>query len=498
MRKLLTAVLFGAAFLSQANAKAPVVLMYQQMAAVDQGDDINVQLASEFADMLGKEGRVSPVVWSQTDPEFRRWQDEKLIPAPKENPTTDEVLKVAKTVGAEYVMILSGIKQKSKVFGGLALYRVPNPKPIWTDAKEFEVLVNNLADWESATLTLANSWTSLLGQGAFSKHKPAVVLPENERKLPPANNPPVKDPEPAPPKVRDTQKVLESVRFLLKQGMSREAVVRLRSGIDSDPLDGVLRQELVSLYISLGEKELAADEAQRFADLSLSNREFLLLSVSMWVELGQPMRAQDLLNELRAREGDSARAKVMQGRIYFALDEGAKGMLAFEEAYKESPTAEAAYGIATVAAMRGQEDNLKQALAQKTPKSEDYEALYRWVLQSIDSRLDMIAAQFRDALQYANGRPGTPEATAKAAKNEALCRSISTLIELLAAPEKHAGSHNRRRLAHKLLVQAAGETLEAAQLGDTDLAAEAALNLGEALKQFPLIKEEFRSEVAGK
>lgn len=498
MRRLAALSLLAGALVTHAAAKAPMVVMYQQLAMSDQGDDINVAIASEFADLLAKEGRVEPVVWSDTDPVFRRWIDEKRISVPKENPTTDEILKVAKTVGAEYVMILSGVKQGTKVFGGVALYRVPSPKPIWTEAKEFEVLVNDVADWESATMTLANTWTTTLGQGAFSRHRPAVVLPGPDRKLPPANEPPVKDPEPAPPKVRDTQKVMESVRNLLKLGMSREALVRLRSGIDSDPLDGILRQELVSLLMSLGEKELAADEAQRFADLSLANREFLLLSVSMWVELGQPMRAQDLLNELRAREGDSTRAKIMQGRIYFALDEGPKAMLSFEEAFKEAPSAEAAFGIACVAAMRGQEDYVKQALAQKAPKAEDYESLYRWVLQSIESRNDMLAAQFRDALQYANGRPGTPEATAKAAKIEALCRSIATLVELLAAPEKHAKSHSRRRLAHKLLVQAAGETLEAAQIGDTDLAAEAALNLGEALKQIPLIKEEFRSEIAGK
>ncbi len=497
--RLAPVALFAVLSVPVAGYATPTVIVYQQLAAVEDDRDPNIAVQASMAQQLNEARKVRAVAWGSEDRLFQQWKAAGQAPNSKA-PSITELQTVARAVKADYILVVTGVKSDGAANGGAMLYRPSGARPVWTDTKQFKAQVDGVADWQSAGMTLANTWRILLDQGPF-KGLQASALPADDAPVTPRHDPvqPPVDPKNNDPVLPDKTMVLTSIQALMRQGLVTEAIVSLRRSIDTNPLEPEYRRLLVQLLLARGLRAEAADEAQRFASLSVANREFLLLAAEVWVELGDPSQAQSLLNDLRAREGNTALSQLAQAKVYLALDDMVKAEAAFRESIKLSPSFEAAMGLATLAAMQGNEPQMSQSMAEAGGlKPRDYDNTYRWAMAAIDRRMVTVSDMARDALQHATGRPRTPEAIAKATKLQAIAKGLAGFMRGVQPPSAHQKSHDLRRLAQDLLMQATSELANFASSGDSDMGAEATLSLGEALQYFARIREAMDQEFGGK
>jgi hypothetical protein len=473
----------------------PLVLISQQLAPVEGERDVNVKWADALAESLVQKGKVKPIVWSKTDPTVRQWIDNRTVDF--EDPvTTDGLMTAARKVGATYVIIISGLRAESgSVTGAIMLFRPPSSRPIWTDTKQFEVQ----GSIENTTMTFGSTWAAILSEGQFRGLRtvtPPSTQPPTETKPPIEVKP---DTPVQPPQVADSSRALQQAEDQARKGLIDEAILTLREAIDENPVDPAPRAALVRLYTAAGRHEEAANEAQRLAGLGLDSKGYHLAAAEMWLEIGRPIDAQNALNEHKARAGESPESQVVQGRVWLAQDQLGRANDAFQASADKKVSEDAMLGLAVVAAMQGQEDLAKMQLEECRKLGTSTSLMsYRWAMRAVDQRLDLFSEQFREVMRFATAKPGEPQTLARAAKIESISRSLSALMEGVIPPNNHSASHERRRLAHKLLVQAAAECGTYARSGQEQDGENANLSFGEALRQLPLARESMQREIAGK
>lgn len=486
----LSGIVFGAITLSFAK---PTVIVFQQDAEAVDGIEINIPTSNALVQMLSDEGRVTAVNWASSDPILREWVEKKKISF-SNKPTTDALLNAARSAKAEYVVVLSAVVSDGKTVGALMLYKPGSSKPVWRDTKLMDIKISGKIDRVSAGLTLANTWVSALGSGPFKGYKaerdlPVQPLPKRDplavETVKPKENTPV-------------EQILAKSEQLQQRGLRQEAVIYLRDSIDENPTSPELRRALLNLLILLNETELAQLEASRASEATVGNKQFYLLEAQMKLDMGDASAAQESLNKFLSREGASHETQVIQGRILLKLQQPEKAMAAFTDAIRTKPEINCQLGIALCQAIQGQIEPLKKTIAElPEQKPEEIQANYRWAMQCIDDQYSALAESFREALRSATASPKSGEAIARCAKNEIIAQSLATLVDALKIPKIHNRSQERRSLAHKLLVQAAGESLDFAKNGGEEAGSEAAITLGEALKQLNLVHEKFREELVG-
>lgn len=487
---------------SFAAAADHYAIIYQQRIAKteDNPGDPNVNVDGIMAELLQKEGRVIPVVWGSGDPTFRSWTESHLLKDAPQAPEVSQLLAAARTVRADFVIVISAIKVEGRSVGSAMLYRASGGKPIWRDSRDFELQVAGINDWDNAALTLANTWVSVMGTGPFKDLRPRATLEAPKNPLPKKDPDPIPVPNPEPPpKQQPSAQILIQADALVRQGQDSEAVRLLRDGVDDQPLDGTIRKRLIEILINTGHQDLAADEASRFAKLSVRDRSLILTAAEIWIQLGRSAEAEQMLQELQAREGDQPTTQLLAAKISLIKDRMAQAQTQFEQSFRATQSYDAALGWALAAAAQGRKEDLNLALAALKPlKAVDVVGSYRWAIGVLDARQDMLAEQFRDALREATAAPKSPVAISKCAKMSAIAETLMLFVTNLQAPAAHQWSHPRRELAHKLLLQAADECAKFAQSGDEDAGADCTLSLGEALQQFNSIRERVSQELAGK
>lgn len=472
----------------------PRVLIVNQKVPPQDGTDINVEIASPLAEQIRQSRRLQPILWSLADPVFRDWVDQKW--ASDGAPTDKEMFAAAGKGKVDYVLVVTAMQAGRNVTGALVLYRGSGGKPIWRDTKSMQIEVGGAPNWDAAGMALAGSWMALLQDGPWRDIKPEAVLTPDRPADPPPTTP--FDPPKTTPR-REPAEFKKLSETQIRQGLVTEAILTLRSGVDENPESGELRQMLVELLVATGRHEMAAEEAERFSAFDPTDSRFLMVAAQTWIDLGQPERAQKLVNELRSRIGDSPELDVIQGQIAIANGDLLMAAGSFGAVAAQSKSYPATLGLALVGALQGDAEALQQALSLLgTLTDPDPLRSYRWAMRAIDLRMDALADQFREDLRFATAKPRTKEAVDRGQKAKSVSSTLATLMDSLKVPKNHTGSHERRRLAHRLLVQAASELAAFAASGDQDMGEEAAISLGEALRQLPALREEMQQEFLGK
>lgn len=483
-----------------AAAAKPIVIIGSQRAAKIEDSDPNVEIAAYFATHLDDTGRVQAVLWSPSDETFRKWQEDKKAPAGEPESSLDRMLETARSVGAKYVCLVSAFWSNGNVQGSVLCYDTKG-KLAWRHADSMMVEVSGVKDSTSSAESIARTWAVMLSDGllrGFPATKPDDGAPgESQPTVPDRVADPLPAPQPQTPIAADPQTYLSKAARLVSQGQNGEAIMILREGVDVLPYSGAIREQLVRVLVAAGLNEVAADEATRFGKMNPQTPALLVFSAKMWIEIGRVDRAQDALNEAKARDGENASVISTQATIDLMNGELGKAQTGFQAALANKRTSDTAIGLALASALQGQIEPMQDAIAQWQKLTSDEPAQqYRWVMRVLDGRMDLIAEQFRDGLRHATADPKSAATRSLWAKLESVANSLASLLEALQPPKNHFESHEMRQLAHKLLIQAAGDCLAYADSGDEEAGSEATISLGEALKAFGPAREQFVKELS--
>lgn len=503
-------------------AQVPRVFVLQLREAPIDGTDRNLLLDSYVAQSLFEEGQVEPVVWSMTDPAFRKIVDEQNIPTALQSPTQENITKVARLVKPDYTLVVWGLKTGDSCRPIATLYRGAGSRTLWrfgnwdrrlvdldqesqnvtnpadlaklrreiegTEHQVATVIVGGLPDWDSTSRSIARSWAMILGTGPFRDHPR-----QNVNRLPDPT--PGNSPTGTGVQIPSDDDPLVKAQTLIRQNKPQMAVLVLREAIDKDPFDPRPREMLANLLIRMGLYEEAAAEAERAALVSKDSLPMWMLAARAYLLAWDVTNARNSLNQALARGAQGHQAFTLQGEIAILANEPRIALDAFTSSIAVGPTPQAVIGRAMAHSLIGNTEECRADLASLgdvDPATLGTAYLVATTLS--EQKLETIGLQLRELPPLIRMRSRDPELIARAAAIARQAEALSALIDLLPTPSKFTGSHTKRALAHKLMLQSSQEILEFAQTGKTESGDEGTVSLGEALRLLPMIRADFRVE----
>ncbi len=522
MRKLL---LLCLVCLSAWACAAPRLLIVQFREENNDETDLNLRIDIYIAQAVDDIGQVEPVVWSSLDPVFRKAFDEGKIGLEQEAPTEKELPNVARILEADYVLVVRATKLEGQVTPTAVLYRGGLSNKVWTygrwnkrdyiaeisvdgriDPDEvrdlnrkltkdptgiMSVTIDGRPDWDSTATTIARTWAMMWERTAF-KHLEAH----------PKVTPNVLTPDQGGPKGTGAEiptvpydEIDAAVKKFSSEGRLDLVAMLLRDAVDRYPFDVGLRTRLTRALSDLGQNEAAAQEAERAALISRDSARLWLDAARSWLLAENPVRAQEAVNQALARGAQGPESSALLGEIYVLSGDFPAAVAAYTRSIEAGPTPSAVIGRAIANGLAGEAEacaNDLKALVDIDPDT--YLRAYQTAVTLADNRIDIISKSLRELPPLLRLRKKDPALVAQAAAMERQARALSTLIDNIIAPERFAGSHRTRALAHKLILQSSQEILDFAKTGDDDLGEEGTISLGEALRLFPTARSEFRQE----
>ncbi len=457
-----------------------------------------VPIANVLATEIDADGRVFPIVWGLSDPIFRAAVEERKIRGDLGSPSVGDGQDAARRLNAEYLLVAVAWREKDAVHGSARLYA--GRREIWRDDRMMAAQQGGEFDEASATLSLARTWSQVMATGPLKD-----LPPQRRQKTPepdPGTKPVVHEPPPSAPEPGiDSKKVLEDAMRLLASGQRAAALNLLRDAVDEEPLAPERRLALANVLLRLQMPELAAKEARRGAELFPNAPGFRVLAARAWIAARNRDEAFVDLNAALARDADDPEARLLVGelqlygmRLPYAIEH-------FDHALARAPTGQGHFlrGLARMLLSDGagaQSDWEAAKLLDAAPDADRETDRYRTGIRVLDSAGEALAAEVRELIQQVRlnaSEPNVRDAAAAAAKRAS---SLVALSDALSAPEAHRSSHERRSLALKLLRQAASETQALLDKPSQDPLTEAAITLGEGMKQLEAAREAFQKEAS--
>lgn len=509
-----------------ASFAAPRLLIGQYRILDDSNVDITLNIAGELAKALDQAGQVEPVVWSMTDPNFREMAIQNNIPEKLQFPHPDYVQELSQNIAFDYYLEIMAAKDATGTKPIVKLYQGRKNRPIWEfgtirgrqflpevmydgnvdtrrsreymeklnqngqGLENMVVMVDGLPDWYSLSATLARTWAVLLEETAFDG------LPRN---------PKIESPllgsgylisgtgisiESLPP-----PETITKVNSLISTGDTDLAIVLLREGIDTYPLEPSLRIKLSAILMDMDLYEQAAAEAERAARLGKDQSDLWLTAAKAWLFAQDVDKAQDALNQALARGEENLKSHALMGDVFLLQEDFDRAIRAYTKSIEHAPNPPAIIGRAMAYAMAGQPEACTkdlETLGDTDPEA--YSEAYHQAVQLADRRFDSMAVQLKELIPSLRVSNNAPEFQAKATAIERSALALSELISNIPVPERYQKSHQARSLAHLLLSQSASEVSEYAKTGRSSYGDEALISLGEALKLMPGVRQAFRIE----
>lgn len=513
---LLACALFGATCF--ARASTPDLLIVQLKYPLEGANDPNLLLAPYVADSLEKEGRVRPVVWSTLDPVFREWSDKKSFGDFDPNPTLKEVLAKAQRLGVSNVLTVQARRNDNNFVAiaelfvdGRSKWRFGPKNPnkdtditVSTDGKyddkatrqlqskmseilssggTFTVYTGGLPDWDASARSLANTWKTLLGEGAFKKYPPALQ--------PIVDSTAGNSVEPKIIEIPDAKadNVVEVARAMVSKGKLNKALTLLREACDLRPYEVSVRKALAEILIEGGMPYEGAVVAQAAARIQPSDPSLWLSVAQAWVADGDIERATESLKEAQSRGADGPTVERVSADIALLSGDAQRAV----DHYSKADGAGAKVRLAAAFALTGNVQGCSEALLQ-VPKGPVAQEDYTAIVLMVDRSMAALSKEASEVPPLVRTHPGET-ATLKAAEIVAKkCEALRALMTGIEPPQLHKDSHEARKLAHILLAQATLEALQFAKTNDPDIGEETVATLGQALRLFPSIRDKFGLE----
>ncbi len=509
--------LIGLALLALAGGAfaSPRLLIVQHRAPLVKEVDTNVDVADYAASAFDEDGRVEPIVWAITDPEFRAAVEAGKVKSSKSPAGQEEALAGAKALNCEFLLVVEArqlggtVLTKAELFrAGKSLWRDPDKADRGVADARIEELFKggkisrddytavrqargyrNMAvmtaggklSLDGTMRSVARTWVELLRQSAFRGFEPRHVLATPAPS--PGQTP--KGPDPAPPVLRpaakDSAPIIASAEDAMKAGRSTEAVLLLRDAVDASPRDLALRRELVKVLREAGLDELAEQEAMRAALVTPDAGSFRMAAARAALAAGHIDEAQAAAVEVLSKNADSPSALAVLGEIALWKGDVAAAVGRLKQAQASGDTAETEGLLALASAWSGDAEGALKAIAAAARGGIGYESLAKL----IDVGADRHFGAMKALLPRATAKTGDKAAVGSEA--QAFQKSADATAQLLGVLKLPAGTEkvfSRRVLAYRLLAQSLSEVVSALSTTDDDAMTDARINFGEALKEW--------------
>lgn len=458
---------------------APQVLIVQ-LPIPDRETPPVVPLASVFADELTRQGRVQPIVWSLTDPLFRRAIDERRLTEPVEQPNLNQARKAAREIGAEYLLWLAPRVAEGVLDVEAQLFRPGSSRRAWGYRNNASVTVIDQPDWESAARSIARVAIEELARGPFRRHAPLAPPPDRDPgpvetpvEIPPAN--------PEPPRPSE----MERAEKLLHEGKTAEGIAVLRDAVDARPGDALLRTRLARALLEAGflpEAAAAAEGASSFPD---APAEISVIAASAYLGLGDLTRALTHAERARTLAPNDPQVNLLLGEYAVARGDVPGAIQAYDAVIAQQDGFDARLGRAVARALAGDVEGARADLAALPATDDATRAVaYARATALLERWAGRLIGELRDTVRLGRVSPRSREVIDRARKASREADGLVVVAESLRPPSARQTSHERRLLAHKLLALGAKDALTFAENGDEDDAAEATLSIGEAAQHF--------------
>lgn len=487
IRLFTASVLFVVAAVAGAQ---PKVLVFQRKAPFEPSNDPNVGVATEVAAELERDGRVSPIVWSQTDPLFRSIIKQGQIDCDPDNPSDADILRNAAKLKVEYVLLVAAWKEEDNLVGESRLFRSSSDKAIWTDRKNMKVTLSSRPDWNETATALARTWTVLLANAPFKKLKqqPKVI---DRTPLPQRNTD-----RPSLPNLPDS--AIEGAKKALSEGKLSDAISIFREAVDNRPTDLNRRELLIQAYLRAGMDNLAAQEANSAAGLAADRVDFHLLAARCLLAVHDLESAQKSLNEALARDAQNPKVMLVLGQVHLHGGNAESALEVLLKITDKDAGAEVLTFRALANAMLGQADETEKDLkAAPLGTVEERTAWLDMARAMIMPKAEQIAMTLRQVIQACRVNPKDPNSIEQIEAASRLASGISAFFSNFPGVPAHKGSSDRMALALNLLSQACDEAADFAKTDNKDAGGEATLGLGEAMKQLASSRQQYESERSG-
>jgi len=498
----------------RANAGPTLVIVQEIRVGTSDSTDLGGNLANFLAQELDNQGRVTPVVWSLSDPTFRAAAMAGKIGA-TDKPKLSDALQGASQLGSSYVIWYRIALEKGKWNGIAELFR--GGSKIWHDTSTLTISKSGTSDDDATWESMARTWAEKLQAGPLQKFpsQPSISplpTPRGQAARAPIKedvvlgvkgNAQISGVAPGSPplkRVADGPDSLPAdVDSLIKAGRTSTALLRARDGVDAQPLSVGRRALLIRVLRENGQDQAAAEETRRLADLQPDNYALRLNAAQSWIDLGLYQDAQNAINESLARDPNRIETRILQSELALKMLQPEIAVISLEEVIKKSPTAQA-YGLRAVArALLGGEDGVSLDLSHgdklKEGQSPSQEVTqYRFQMSVIDTALATQSTELRSVFQIVTVKPKDISSQEEVSKYLRIFLAVGRLLSEVTVPPSHTASHSQRQLAQKLLVQSLMDLRSFTQSGSEDALTDARINLGEAIKKGAVAKSSFGKE----
>jgi tetratricopeptide (TPR) repeat protein len=457
---------------------------------------ILLSVADIASQEIDEDGRLTPIVWSTTDPIFRSAIEDKLIPTPSDNPLMADFQDAMPKLKVGYLLILGSFASEGEIFTTAHLYK--GQKEIWKDEiRKWSSQSTTDFENDNAKHSIARTWVQVMSGGPLKDlpQRRKIATPQPGPGTGPQNEAPV----PAAPS--ETKQVLADAAKLLVEKQFPEAINLLRDAVDAEPGDIERRLALVSALMETGEPELAAREARRAAQMNPERGDLWVMAARAWIAAGKDSEAVMDLNEAVARDPEGRETRLLLGEIQISQR---RFDLAVEHLCKVIEKGASAYAYRLRAYANGCQgktsemlSDLESASKQKTAeiKSESDRRMKTFVRVSIGLGQDL-GGEIRGLIQQVRVAPTNPDNKSSVDTLNQKLKCVSSLLSEEGMPVGYRNSAERLLLALKLLAQSLTDLSGSLEKLDEDALTEATINLGEGLKALDSAKAELSKETA--
>jgi tetratricopeptide (TPR) repeat protein len=469
--------------LSALSHAGPTRILVVQIPLNTADQESQVYLCDFLANELTTEAKSVPIVYGMSDPLFRDAVYGNRLKAPPEKPTLEQATSIARSLDAEYLLIVEArmVGPRIKAQGRL----VKNGKVVWKDANELTVTIGNKNSSDDAARSVAHTWSTKMASGPLGTAVVATVAPTPD---PTAGQTPVVPTliVPSAPKV-DNESLRRQLNSLIATGQLNDALLVARDTVDEAPLDGPRRQELVRVLGVLNEPRLAATEARRAADLQPENLELRLLAARAWLAAGDNDEAQSDFNEAVARNPNSPETRLLLGELSLVKGAPETALPHLDAAIKVQPSFVAFYERAICRALLGGADgvtrDLGEAAKQTPPQPETTRRMAVLALRSISTATTQSIDALRSLISRAAVRPKDVEVRDALETQTRQTKSRSSFLEAAALDVDLKDARNRYALCQSMILQVLSDIQAFVRDGSDDSLTDARIDLGEAIKQ---------------
>jgi tetratricopeptide (TPR) repeat protein len=474
--------------LISAAADTPRVLVVQFNIPFEKDADPNVPVANLLGQGLDDSGKLSSIIWGLTDPVFRDAALNGKIKNIPDNPKLADVIRVGRELNASYLMTCDAVHGLKEIKVNARLYL--NGSSVWSDTQNIGVenagKVNDFDAARSAVRTLVLRMIDAKFRAATVESK--TPSPEPLKGQLPAT--PV-NPTALPTSTTD-QQLRDEVASLLKAKKVAAAVTKLREAVDQDPLD-LERRVLLIQTLSPTQSETAAEEARRATLLLPEKADLRILSARAWVVAGKRDLAMEQLNQALVRNPEDVETRLLLAEIAIGDLKPELALPHLEHVIKRDPHCGQAFFLRAVCrALLGGTDGVRmdiESMDKISPERDPVVLAGNYeIVSSVFDRADREdCVLVRSSIERASVRRADRDLGSQLGDIRKRLNARITFLEMLKAPSQLTTLHERRLLAHKLLLQTLGD-IDGFMTGDADALTDARMNLGEAFKQLNALK----------